>query len=240
MESSSWSGRRIAGLAGIAFAVVTIVGFALGDPPVFDDPAADVREFFVDGDAQVHAATWLAGLAFVFLFLPFAAGLRNLLAAAEEADEHMWARLSYTGAVLMTAISLVGLSFHEVLSLGTAESLSDETLVALARFDTVLFLALLPWAMALFLVAASIVIIRSGVLARWVGWLGGTGSLMLTVGTLWIFAEDDESALALLAAIGILVLFLWILVAGATMARSGEQPAPRDVHRLDREMTTSS
>ncbi len=67
MGSSSWSGRRIAGAAGIGFVVLIVVTIVLGsDGPVFDDPAADVREFFVDSDTQVHLVTWLGALGVVF------------------------------------------------------------------------------------------------------------------------------------------------------------------------------
>ena len=46
MGSSLWSGRRIAGSAGVGFVILLIVVTVLGiDSPVFDDPAADVREF---------------------------------------------------------------------------------------------------------------------------------------------------------------------------------------------------
>jgi hypothetical protein len=226
MGSSSWSGRRIAGVAGIGFVVLIVVVLVLGfDGPVFDDSAADVREFFVDSDTQVHLVTWLGALGVVFFFLPFAAGLRNLLAPADEADEQMWSRLSYTGAVLTAAIAVIGSAFWEVLSQGVAEEVSDDTLVALARFDTVFFGALLPWGFALFLAGASVVIIRSGVLAAWIGWFGAVGALLSAIGGLWILGEDDESFLGLLVFIGQLLFLLWVLVVGITMIRSDEQVA---------------
>ena len=172
---------------------------------------------------QVHLVTWLAALAHVFFFLPFAAGLRNLLAPADAADEQMWSRLSYTGAVLIAAIAVVGSAFSEVLSQGVAEDLSDDTLVALARFDTVIFTALKPWASALFLAAASVVILRSGVLAKWIGWFGAAGALLLVIGALWILGEDDEGFLASFFFIGLLISVLWVLVVGIVMIRSDEQ-----------------
>ncbi len=224
MGSNPWSGRRIAGSAGIGFVVLVIALTVVGSGgPVFDDSAADVREYFVDSDTQVHLVNWLAALAFVFFLLPFAAGLRNLLAPADTAHEQMWARLSYTGAVLTAAIVVVGSAFWEVLSQGVAEEVSDATLVALARFDTVIFTAVMPWALALFLAASSVVILRSGVLAKWIGWLGAAGALLLVIGALWIFGEDDESFLAILFFIGLLIGVLWVLVVGITMIRSDER-----------------
>ena len=224
MGSNLWSSRRVAGAAGIGFAVsfgVTLVIGATG--PIYDDPVADVREFFVDNDTRVHLSTLILALGFVFFLLPFAAGLRNLLAPADEADEQMWSRLSYTGAALAAAIALVGSAFWEVLSQGTAEDLSDEALLVVARLDTVSFLVVLPWALALFIAAASVVIVRSGVLAKWIGWLGAAGALLLVIGTLWIFSEDDESLLTVLTLIGLAITVLWALTVGITMIRS-DQP----------------
>ena len=224
MGSSLWSGRRIAGSAGVGFVVLLIVIAVLGfDSPVFDDPAADVREYFVDSDTQVHLVTWLTALAYVFFFLPFAAGLRNLLAPADAADEQMWSRLSYTGAVLIAAIAVVGSAFSEVLSQGVAEDLSDDTLVALARFDTVIFTALKTWGSALALAAASVVILRSGVLAKWIGWFGAAGALLFVIGALWILGEDDEGFLGAFFFIGLLISVLWVLVVSIVMIRSDEQ-----------------
>lgn len=228
VRSTSWSGRRVAGFAGIAFGVLFVAALALGsDGPVYDDSAAEVREFFVDNDARVHLTTWLGGLAFVFLFLPFAAGLRNVVASGERPDEPLWSRLSYTAAVLVVAIVMSGGAFWEVLSQGTAEDLSDETLVALARLDTVIFIGVLPWALALFAAAASLLVLRTGVLARWIGWLGAAGALLLVIGTLWLFTEDDQSVLAWFGFIGLPVIALWILAVSVAMIRSPERLVER-------------
>lgn len=225
--SSGWvSWRRIGGVAGIGLVVLFIVMMVLGSGrPAFDDPAAEIREFFVDSDTQVHLVTWIGALAMVFFFLPFAAGVRNLLAPADTADKQMWSRLSYTGAVLAVAISIGGSAFWEVLSQGVAEEVDDTTLVALARFDIVIFRAVSPWAFALFIAAASVVILRSRVLATWIGWLGAAAALVSVVGTLWILGEDGESFLATLTFVGQAIGVLWVLAVGIHMLRSDEQTA---------------
>lgn len=224
MGSGSWSGRRIGGFAGIGFVVLFIVMIAIGiDGPTYDDTASEVREFFVDSDTRVHLVTWLGGLIFVFFFLPFAAGLRTLLASAEGPDDPVWSRLSYTGAVVAVAIGGVGSAFWEVLSQGTAEELPDESLVALARFDTVIFIGILPWALALFVAAASVAVIRTKVLAVWIGWVGALAALLLVVGSLWIFAEDDEAALSALGFIGLPLTVLWILAISIVMLRGSRR-----------------
>ena len=110
-----------------------------------------------------------------------------------------------------------------MLSIGSAETLSDGALVALARFDAVIFGAVLPWPLALFLAAASIVIFQNRVLAPWTGWLGALGVLILIVGSLWTFTKDAESVLGEIGAVGIAVTLIWVLVVGIAMLRGVEQ-----------------
>lgn len=226
MGSDAWSGRRLAGVAAIVLVVLFVVILVItGDSPAYDDSADKVRDFFVDSDTQVHLTTWLGALGFVFFLLPFAAGLRNLLASTEQQGDRFWSTLSYTGAVLTVAIGGGGSAFWEVLSQGVAEDLSDETLVALARFDTVVFAAVLPWGFALFVSTASLVIVRSGVLARWIGWLGLVAALAMVIGPLWVFSEDDENFLAIVTFVGMAVVMLWILITGIAMLRPTGEPA---------------
>jgi hypothetical protein len=223
MLSATWSGERIGGIAGIGFVVLFVVVVALGfDSPGYDD-AAEVREFFVDHATRVHFVTWLGALAVLFFLLPFAAMLRGQLVSSVPARDQPWPRLSYTGAVLMAAIVLLGSAFWEVLSFGAAETLSDETLVALARFDRVIFAGLLPLAMALFVVAASIVILQRGVFARWIGWLGVADAAVLVIGTLWLFTENEGSALESIAVIGMAIGLLWVIVIGIAIFRRSDQ-----------------
>lgn len=232
MTSGAWSARRIGGIAGIGFAILVVVLFLIGgDSPTFDDSAEKVREFFVDSDTTVHVTTWLGALTFVFFLLPFAAGLRTVLGAADPVEGQMLSRISYSAAVIAVAVGGAGSAYWEVLSQGVAEDLSDDTLVALARFDTVSFAAVLPWALALFVFSASVVIVQSGVVGRWIGWLGILAALLLVVGTLWIFTEDDESALAILVFVGLPLTVLWVLILSISMLRtptraSASTPSP--------------
>ena len=224
MELTTSTGPRVGGIAGIGFAATYGVILALGgDVPSYDDSAVELRQFFVDSDLDVHLTTWLAALMSVFFFLPFSAGLRKVLAAAEAGTESLWSRLSYSGAVVAATLTLAGSAFWEVLSQSAVDQISDDTLVVLARFDRVFFLGLLPWAIALFLASASMVIVTTGVMARWIGWLGGSTALVLVIGTLWIFAEDGDAVFAGLGLMGMVMSALWVLVVGISMLRSPQR-----------------
>ena len=225
MESTSWSSRRIGGYAGIGFFVLLVaLLISEGSSPTYDSTAAEIREYFVNNDTRIHLATVLGSMAFVFFLLPYAAGLRNVLASVEERGEEMWSRLSYTGAVLAVAVAAATTVTFETLSQGVVEDLPDETLVALARFEWVAWGTIIPWAFALMVGAASFAILRSGVLPKWIGWLGAVVVLLHVIGTLWVFTEDDESLLAGIQFAALMIGPIWNLAVAIVMIRGDGEP----------------
>lgn len=219
MERSTWC--RVTGAAGVLWAIVVLVAFffVFGDTPAIDAPVADLREYFAD-DAQIHLANWLIALAFAGLFLPFASGLRSLLGPADAADAGVWSRTSFAGAVTAVAVGGAGAAFWGAAALGPVEELSDSTLRALVNLDAVLYAATLPWALAVFVGAASWVILRSGVLWTWLAPLGFLTALVLVVGSLWPIDGDPEGFLGILGFIGLNLTLLWGLLTGIAMIRN--------------------
>ena len=78
----------------------------------------------------------------------------------------------------------------------------------------------------MFLLGASVVILQSGVMAKWLGWLGLLIVLLFAVGTLWPFTGDEESFLAILTYIGFMGFLIWTLGAAISMIRSDSRSAP--------------
>ena len=158
----SWT--TLTGWSGVVFVVVFLASIMfVADGPTLNDSAADLRRWFEDNEAQVAWTTWSGGLSLAVFFLVFASGLRSLLGLADASDEGVWARLSFAGAVLIVAIGGVKAAFWAVLGLEDLRSAaSDETIKTLAAFDPVIVAAILPWAVAVFLLGASLVILRSG------------------------------------------------------------------------------
>ncbi|MDH3397913.1 MAG: hypothetical protein OEM81_08805, partial [Acidimicrobiia bacterium] len=66
----------------------------------------------------------------------------------------------------------------------------------------------------------SIVILRSGVLWKWLGWLGLVAALAMVIGTFWVIDGDEEGFLGILVWIGITATLLWSLLSGVAMIRS--------------------
>lgn len=218
--------RRAGGVAGIVFAVgMLILGFAFYfDQPLYTDPAATIRQHFVDNADSLPFVDWLSALLFVFAFLLFAAVLRAVLGDADA--EGTWPRLSFAGAVISVAVAGSGV-YLSTLTLGDIADLSDSTIGALARADALIYTVLMPFGFALFIGAASLSTLRAAPFSKWVGWVGLVAALAMVVGSLWPVQDDPEGVLAVVGMTGFLAAMIWVLIVGIMMTGIG-RPAAQD------------
>lgn len=231
MGSVSW--RKVAGYAGIAYVVIFFaLGLTIFDGPVITDSAADMRQWFGDNTTTIALFTWAAPLAFGILFMVFASGLRSALGPADADNDGMWARISFAGAVIQAAVGFVGLSFWAVLAQEDILAvISDDTMVALNALDQIIFFAIMNWASAIFLVGASVVIIQSGVMPKWIGWLGAFLALTGVVAALWPFTGDSGGFFDIPGTISFLGFLVWAVAVSVTMIRStSEESTPVGAH----------
>ncbi len=94
---------------------------------------------------------------------------------------------------------------------------SNETVKTLAALEVVMIGTVLQWSAALFLLEASVVVLQSGVMAKWLGLLV---ALLVAMGTLWPVTGDEESFLGILIFIGIIGFLIWALGAAISMIHS--------------------
>lgn len=224
-SSPSW--RQTAGGAGVLGVVLWFaMGLSILDGPGINDSAADARAWYESHGTEVALFTWAMPFVFGGLLLLFASGLRSLLAPVDADSGGMWARFSFAGAVSQAAAGFVGLSFWAVLAQDEVLAVvSDETLKTLTAFDSIIFFTIMAWPSAVFLVGASVVILQSGVLPKWIGWLGSAVALSGVLGALWILSGNPDGFLgAGLGTVGFLGNLVWILAVSVSMIRS---KAPR-------------
>ncbi len=200
-------GRKLAATAGIVQVVLFIgLGLMIMDGPGINDSAVDIRAWFGDNETEVALFTWLMPGVFGLLFLTFASGLRSVLAPADTATGGMFARLSFAGAAVQAAVAFVGLAFWGVLAQADIlATVSDETMRTLNAFDTIIFFSIMAWPTAIFLLGAAAVIIQTGVLPRWIGWLGVAIAVIGVIGSAWILSGDSEGFLG--AGLGTIAFF---------------------------------
>lgn len=218
--SQLWN--RIAGFAGIAFAVL-FIGLGLGiaaDAPVFTDGADEIRTWFGDNQGPIAFFTWTGPLLYGMLHLLFAAGLLRRLATVDTSGGIL-PRLSFGGAVATFAAGVVGLALWGVLTLDPVlEGASDGLLVTLSALDSVVFFVLIPWTGAMFIIAASVMMLQTRAMPAWLGGLGCLSGVASVVGGAWLLNGDPNSAIADVGFVADLAGLIWIVIASVFLIRS--------------------
>lgn len=211
--------HRWAALSGIVFVVLMLVGAAfVGDVPKGDASAQEIASYLTDSGNHtrniIGAYLWvLGGLA----FLGFVTGLRSVLRRAE-GDPGTLSNLVFGAGVVFTAVWSV--SAAAIASVAYAVEFSDarvsnpDLVTVLPSLGGLLLLLGGGFAGILLLAATSILIFRTGVLPRWLAWLG------IVVAVSLVF---DVAYMNILPLVG------WVLVASIAMLRRREEIATADV-----------
>ena len=178
-------------LAGLAAAVTFVVGVAsAANSPDTDDSDAKVLAWYANHGHRVGVIVGAYLLAFCGLFLIwFGAGLRERLRAAEGPGGRL-ANIALAGAVLCVAGLWVGAAALAAVPAG--ESFGG---TPLSNADVARFLPSLGFGMILLfgmfgaialIDAVSIVILRTGVMPRWLAWLGFVCAIALLFGVVFL------------------------------------------------------
>lgn len=222
---------RLGGLAGVLFVAVFVVGVALQDaPPLVDDSVDEIRKDWVDGGQQYLVAGYVLGLGFVFFYIPFMLVLRVLLGRAEGGIE-LWSRASLVGAFTTLLWGIWSGMFWGALAFGDfAATASDETLRTLSVLDYYAVSGM-PLAFAVLVGASSIVIARTGVLWRWLAYLGAVEVVLSLVAPLAVLSTNTDSVFDLVFLAAFLGFVLWILLVGIGMLARREEPGAASAPR---------
>src|SRR3990170_348935 len=187
---------RVGGIAGILYLVLFIAGIGVqGEVPQFDKPVDEIRDWFTDNGEQYLAGSYMVGLAFMLFFLPFLASLRGLLAAAE-GGAAVWSRVAFAGGLLFLIFGATASLFWGALaySFGVVENGDEGTVLTLMYLDSYGF-ATAPLAFVPFLLGSSLVILRTGVLWRWLALIGLAAAVFAIIGGASPLDADPEGAL---------------------------------------------
>lgn len=149
--------------------------------------------------------------------------MRSLLARAE-GSEALWTQLGFFGGVLFIVLDLSGMAYTGVLAVAI-DDLDDGMLIALKHAEYITAALAYGLAGGLYLLATGVVIVRTGVLWRWLGWLAIASGVIAVIGTADLIDPDPESVLAALnflgGAIGFGIVILLQSV-GLLTKRSGD------------------
>ena len=213
---------RVATGSGMAFAVLALIGFLLTGRTSANKSNAEILSFFADHKTQVEVQALLFGFAALAL-LWFAGRLAGLLRVPGGEPTSRIPTIVVAGAAASVAIFLVGVAAFTALAqqagaAGTSRSLFDlgDLAFGLSAFTA-----------ATFLEGAAVGILRTGILARWVGLAGALlVSLLLVDGIVRMLSTS--SGAAALGTVTFLLFLAWVFVASALLVvaetRRGARP----------------
>jgi hypothetical protein len=217
---------RLAGVFGLGWFVLFAVGAIVlqGEPPAYDASLADVRQFFTDNSTRFLVGDYLAGLAFLLLFLPFVVGFRSLLGAAEGGPQ-IASRLMLVGGLATVLIGDTATVFQDTLALGAANPELQDTTLRAFLYANAAAIAAIGLPAALFTFAASVVIWTTAVLWRWLAVLGVLAGVLLAVGAAFPLAGDPTGPLWTIRFISFIALAVFVVSAAIGMLRRAEPVA---------------
>jgi hypothetical protein len=202
LRTMRWPWERWAGVAGIVFVVLYVVGFVIGGEP--PDTDADLVAHYSDSGerAKEMAAFFLIATA-ALAFVLFASGLRARLVGTDV--PRTLAAIAWAGGIAYATLALAG----NAISRATAAAAGDELFTlepnAQRLFETAGFLLFVSAAFAAMLLVGAVAVgaLRYAVLPRWLGWTSVGAAVLLPTA---------------IGFIGFLVLFAWALAAGVALA----------------------
>jgi hypothetical protein len=219
--------QRITGVFGLAWIVLFAVGgIALqGQPPAYDAPIGEIRDFFSANGGRYLWGDYIAGLAFILCLLPFVVGLRSVLGTAEGAPQ-IASRLVLVGGIATVVVGDAATVFLDALALGGAPAeLPNTTIRLLLELDAVAIAAIgLP--MALTAIGAAAVIWQTGVLPRWLAPVAALSALLHIVGATFVAADDPEGPLFFLRFAGLITFAVFVAAASVNLIRGTSTAGP--------------
>jgi hypothetical protein len=204
MSDSRW--ERFGPLGGIAFAVLFVAGMFINNMPSGDDSVSKIASFYNDGGdrATLIISSYLLVLAGVF-FLWFLASLRVRLLAAEGAPGRLTAITFGSGLVFVALLMVAAACFMTVaadVSIGDEKFVSADAARYLPELGYPVLLIGGAFAAIAMVDAASLLIVRTGVLPAWVGYFGFFTAIALVFALLFL---------------PMVTLLLWVVFVSVTM-----------------------
>jgi hypothetical protein len=219
MDKATWD--KLAAAGGIVGVVLFIVaGILYGSPPGVDEDAQSVADFFSDNRGQVLTAIFLQGLG-VLAVLWFVAAL---VTAMREVGEPRLATAAFGAFLLAFSIGGVAAIARATLAYSIADEGSD--LVLPLYHMTVVFDTFVNVLGAGVFLAVGGATLRTGLFARWWGWLSVAGGVLLIVGATAWARDGFWSPTGGVSFICFIVFLVWVLVTSILLTmRMREAPA---------------
>jgi hypothetical protein len=216
----SW--QRLLALSGVAFALLFVVGWFAsgGDAPDYAAADQDWTNWAEDNQWRSRIGAFMMLLA-GFVFLHFAGTIRSVLGSAETTDREpaQLAHVAFAGA--LTGMAGISIAIVMVAS-ATSEGADADPLVsrAVATASAGPFLVA-AMGFAALLMAAGLLTLRTGVFARWTGFVALVGAVSFLIAFLTIIAGlGEDSVFGFGFFPGVLALVIWSIATSIARYRA--------------------
>ena len=207
--------RRLTAGSGLAAAALVAMGALLGpsDPPGFDALPEQVVRWTLDDRRRllVSSAVIAAGLA---LLVVFYAGLRAMVGRAEGAPA-MLATVGYASFLVVLALALISVGFAQVQAFVALDGSPDSVRTLHEARYVMVNLSAAPTIVSA--TAFAVVMVRTGVPARWLGWGSALVALAHVPGLFALSRTGALSPTGGLAQLGPFVFLVWLLCVSVTL-----------------------
>lgn len=208
---------KISGIAGILFVALSFLASGINKmPPMYNQEISAFARWFSENGEWYRFGHVLAGLAFLLFYFPFFAGFCEILRKAE-GEPSVWTRVTWAGAIMSPAAGTIAGAFIMGTALLDGNASPDVSQFGIAGNFYAYTVSGAYGGIAM--VGSSIIILRTGVFKRWLGWTGiAIGSAaIISVGT---FIENNPRGfLATINGFAWLAYFLWIAVLSIELIR---------------------
>ena len=219
-SASPW---RISGISGLLFVVLSLVASGMNvQPPSYDQAPAAFVAWFAESSQRFRIGHFIAGIAFLLFYFPFFAGFCERLREAEGTPA-IWSRVAWAGAIMSPAAGTTSGSFIVGTALlGGGVSSDAAAFGAAGSFYAYVVSGALS---GIVMIGAAVVILRTGVFWRWLGWAGGSIGLAAIIGSAAIVENDPAGLFASINAVAWLAYFLWIVALSIALILARDTPA---------------
>jgi hypothetical protein len=209
---------RISGIAGLLFVTLSFIASGLNvQPPTYLEDGTALVTWFAENGTWFRAGHVLAALAFLPFYFPFFAGFCERLREAEGAPA-IWSRVAWAGAIMSPAAGVTAGAFSVGPAL-LAGGISSDAAVFAAAAHFYAFPVVSGSMNRIIMIGATVVILRTGVFSRWLGWSGAVIGGAALGGSVALVDGDPDGLFATISAFSWLAYFLWIAAVSVGLVR---------------------
>jgi Domain of unknown function (DUF4386) len=214
---------RISGVAGLLFVIASFAASAINvQPPRYNQDPAAIAAWFAENSQMYRVGHFVAGLAFLLFYVPFFAGLCERLRAAEGTPA-IWSRVTWAGAILSPAAGTTSGAF-----IVGAALLADTVSPEVARFAIAsnFYAFIVSGSLSgIAMTGAALVILKTGVFPRWLGWAGALIAAAAFLGSAAIVENDPAGVFATVNGLAWLAYFLWVAALAVLLVLGRDAPS---------------